>query len=178
MRGQPRLSKSRYLAGLQCPRRLWLGWHDPEPKTEAEPGTILAMGTEGFTVKGEVGGCDLVALKDGAPPVVVVGELKLNFSLELVLQAVDRAVACDEVWLAARISAGGNGRERDVRFRSLCRRLGFGMLGVSQRGGWTSSSVLLLHHRDETYDADPDWSRNTGVAVVTLPSAAVRANPS
>src|ERR1700730_10647081 len=118
MRGQPRLSKSRYLAGLQCPRRLWLGWQDPEPKTEPEPGSILAMGTEGFTVKGEVGGCDLDALKDGAPPVVVVGELKLNFSLELVLEAAERAVACDEVWLAARIAAGGNGRERDVRFRS------------------------------------------------------------
>jgi hypothetical protein len=89
---------------------------------------------QGFTVKGEVGGCDLVGLKDGEPPVVVVGELKLSFSLELVLQAVDRAVACDEVWLAARISARGNGRERDARFRNLCRRLGFGMLGVSDKG--------------------------------------------
>lgn len=89
---------------------------------------------QGFAVKGEVGGCDLVALKDGEAPVVVVGELKLNFSLELVLQAVDQAVACDEVWLAARISGRGNGRERDVRFRNLCRRLGFGMLGVSQTG--------------------------------------------
>src|SRR6202790_4179330 len=89
---------------------------------------------EGFTVKGEVGGCDLVGLKDGEPPVVVVGELKLSFSLELVLQAVDRATACDEVWLAARTSARGNGRERDARFRNLCRRLGFGMLGVSDTG--------------------------------------------
>jgi hypothetical protein len=85
-------------------------------------------------VKGEVGGCDLIGLKDGEPPVVVVGELKLSFSLELVLQAVDRAAACDEVWLAARTSARGNGRERDVRFRNLCRRLGFGMLGVSDTG--------------------------------------------
>jgi len=42
----PRLSKSRYISGLQCFRRLWLGWHDPEPRSEAEPGTILAVGTE------------------------------------------------------------------------------------------------------------------------------------
>ena len=61
----------------------------------------------GFTVKGEIGGCDLVALSGGDPPLVVIGELKLSFNLELVLQAVDRAGACDEVWLAARMSANG-----------------------------------------------------------------------
>lgn len=88
----------------------------------------------GFTVKGEVGGCDLLALKGDEPPIVVIGELKLSFNLELVLQAVDRASACDEVWLAARLSARGKGRESDARFRNLCRRLGFGMLGVSDAG--------------------------------------------
>lgn len=88
----------------------------------------------GYTVKGEVGGCDIVALKDSDPPLVVIGELKLAFNLELVLQGVDRAAACDEVWLAARISKRGKGRESDARFRNLCRRLGFGMLGVSGAG--------------------------------------------
>src|SRR5580765_4422487 len=84
-----------------------------------------------FTVKGEIGGCDIVALREGEPPVVVICELKLQFNLELVLQAVDRAAACDEVWLAARMSARGKGRESDTRFRNLCRRLGFGVLGVT-----------------------------------------------
>ena len=88
----------------------------------------------GFTVKGEVRGCDLVALSGGDPPVVVIGELKLTFNLELVLQAVDRAGACDEVWLAAKMSARGKGRESDARYRNLCRRLGFGMLGVTSSG--------------------------------------------
>jgi len=88
----------------------------------------------GFTVKGEVGGCDLVALKGDDPPLVVVCELKLSFNLELVLQAVDRAGACDEVWLAAKLSARGKGRESDSRYRDLCRRLGFGMLAVTDRG--------------------------------------------
>ena len=32
----------------------------------------------GFTVKGEVGGCDLVALSGNDPPIVVIGELKLS----------------------------------------------------------------------------------------------------
>lgn len=88
----------------------------------------------GFSVKGEVGGCDLVALKGDDPPVVVIGELKLTFNLELVLQGVDRAGACDEVWLAARLSIRGKGRESDARYRNLCRRLGFGMLGVTEAG--------------------------------------------
>jgi hypothetical protein len=88
----------------------------------------------GFTVKGEVGGCDLVALSGDDPPIVVIGELKLAFNLELILQAVDRADAADEVWLAAKLSARGKGRESDARYRNLCRRLGFGMLAVTNTG--------------------------------------------
>ena len=88
----------------------------------------------GFTVKGEIGRCDLVALSGDEPPIVVIGELKLSFNLELLLQAVDRAGACDEVWLAARMSMRGKGRESDARYRNLCRRLGFGMLAVTTTG--------------------------------------------
>lgn len=88
----------------------------------------------GYTVKGEIGGCDLVGLSDEDPPVVVVCELKLSFNLELILQAVDRASVADEVWIAGRISAKGKGRESDKRYRDLCRRLGIGMLGVADNG--------------------------------------------
>jgi hypothetical protein len=84
----------------------------------------------GFEVKGEIGGCDLLALSSDAPPIVVVCELKLQFNLELILQGVDRAAAADEIWLAARMSPRGKGREGDKRFRNLCRRLGFGLLGI------------------------------------------------
>src|SRR5579863_9393361 len=59
----------------------------------------------GYEVKGEIGECDLVALRDGIPPVVVIGELKLSFNLDLVLQGVDRTASCDEVWLAVRASS-------------------------------------------------------------------------
>lgn len=88
----------------------------------------------GYAVKGEIGGCDLVGLSEGDPAVVVVCELKLSFNLELVLQAVDRAAMSDEVWIAAKVSAKGRGREADKRYRDLCRRLGIGMLGVSDTG--------------------------------------------
>ena len=44
------------------------------------------------------------------------------------------AGAADEIWIAAKVSARGKGRESDARYRNLCRRLGFGMLGVTDRG--------------------------------------------
>ncbi len=88
----------------------------------------------GYEVKGEIGSCDLVGLTSSDPSIVVVCELKLSFNLELILQAVDRATIADEVWIAARISAKGKGREADTRYRNLCRRLGIGMLGVSDMG--------------------------------------------
>ena len=88
----------------------------------------------GFDVKGEVCGCDLVALDGQEPAAVVIGELKLSFTLDLVLQAVDRFAACDEIWLAVRASRRGRGREHDPRVRKLCRLLGLGLLSVSARG--------------------------------------------
>jgi hypothetical protein len=88
----------------------------------------------GFEVKGEVCGCDLVALDAGSPTAVVIGELKLTFTLELVLQAVDRTAVCDEIWLAVRASRRGRGRESDPRVKKLCRYLGFGLLSVFASG--------------------------------------------
>ena len=41
----------------------------------------------GFEVKGEICGCDIVALKGSEPIAVVIGELKVSFNLELLLQA-------------------------------------------------------------------------------------------
>jgi len=93
--------------------------------------------SRGFAVKGEICGCDLVALRGEEPPLVVVGELKLGFNLELVLQGIDRTAACDEIWLAVRMSR--RGREHDRRVRKLCRLLGFGLIGVA-----SSSRVEVL----------------------------------
>jgi hypothetical protein len=40
------LSKSRYMCGLQCPKKLWLTVYDPEPEEEPLPGTVKGMGIE------------------------------------------------------------------------------------------------------------------------------------
>lgn len=88
----------------------------------------------GLIVKGEVKGCDLVGLSDGKPELVVIGELKRAFTLELVLQAVDRTAAADEIWLAVAASKRGRGREGDPRVKKLCRFLGFGLIAVTPTG--------------------------------------------
>ena len=53
---------------------------------------------QGYVVKGEVRGCDVVAVRGGEPPVIV--ELKRAFGLALVLQGVDRLAVSDRVYLA------------------------------------------------------------------------------
>ena len=73
--------------------------HLKAPETTLYAPVKRYLERRGFTVKGEVCGCDLVALRGEEPPIVVVGELKSAFSLELVLQGVNRTAACDEVWL-------------------------------------------------------------------------------
>src|SRR5205085_11034761 len=40
------LSKSRYMCGLQCPKRLWQAVYDPEPAEEPLPGTAKGIGIE------------------------------------------------------------------------------------------------------------------------------------
>jgi hypothetical protein len=88
---------------------------------------------QGYDVKGEVKDCDVVALRGAEPPVIV--ELKLRFSLALVLQGIDRLALSDLVYLAvpaaARRSRAPAAEHPDVK--KLCRRLGLGLLVVHRR---------------------------------------------
>ena len=88
---------------------------------------------QGFEAKGEVCGCDVVAVRPGEPPLVVIAELKLSFTLELVLQAVDRLRSADQVYLA--VVSSRRGRDQDRRVHGLCRLLGLGLLAVDVRLG-------------------------------------------
>ena len=90
---------------------------------------------KGYVVKGEVTDCDVVAVKDGSPPVVV--ELKLTFNVALVLQGVRRLQLTDHVYLAVPASAGRRSghapSDRDVI--KLCRMLGLGLIAIGTAGG-------------------------------------------
>jgi hypothetical protein len=73
----------------------------------------------------------MVGIRGSEPPIVVIGELKLSFNLDLVLQAVDRTAASDEVWLA--VGSAGRKRLGDPRVHKLCRFLSFGLLPYRPR---------------------------------------------
>ena len=53
---------------------------------------------QGYEVKGEVDGADVVARRGAEAPIVV--ELKTGFTLDLVLQGVRRQGSADHVYLA------------------------------------------------------------------------------
>ena len=54
----------------------------------------------GYEVKSEITGCDVVACKPDVPMVIV--ELKTRFSLDLILQGVERQALAEDVYLAVR----------------------------------------------------------------------------
>jgi hypothetical protein len=89
---------------------------------------------QGYVVKGEIGACDVVAVRGDEGPVIV--ELKERLNLALILQAVDRLRVSDAVCIAFRIEEGHNAswRSRRPQVLSLLRRLGLGLLTVSASG--------------------------------------------
>ncbi len=137
------------------------------------------LAARGFEAKGEVGGCDIVGVREGEPPILVIAELKLGLNLELVLQGVDRLASADEIWLA--VPATRRGRDRDRRARILCRLLGFGLLAVHSargdvevlaepepyrpRANLRRRRALLAEHRARNGDPSPGGTR--GEPIVT-----------
>jgi hypothetical protein len=89
---------------------------------------------QGYAVKGEIGKCDIVAVRGDEGLVVV--ELKERLSLALILQAVDRLSVSETVYVAFRIGKGQSAtwRSRQKQVKGLLRRLGLGLLTVSTRG--------------------------------------------
>src|SRR5437879_817196 len=89
---------------------------------------------QGYDVKAEVRGCDVVAIRGDEPPVIV--ELKLTFSLTLLLQGVDRLALTEHVYLAVARPrsrrAPASVYRREVR--AACRRLGLGLMTIHPAG--------------------------------------------
>ncbi len=83
---------------------------------------------QGYTVKAEIGDCDVLARRGEEPPVVV--ELKLTFSLALVMQGTARQALFDHVYLAVPVSSARGWKLRYADILRLCRRLGLGLLAV------------------------------------------------
>ena len=80
---------------------------------------------QGYAVKGEIKECDVFALRGDEPPVIV--ELKKAFSLQLLLQGIDRQAVTDAVYIAIAPPK----RRQFGDMLKLCKRLGLGVLIVT-----------------------------------------------
>ena len=60
-------------------------------EVELYPAVKAFLEAQGYDVKGEVDGCDLVAVRGDEPP--VIAEMKAGFSLPLVFQGIARNTA-------------------------------------------------------------------------------------
>jgi hypothetical protein len=135
-------------------------------ETDLYPPVKGFLEKQGYEVKAEVGGCDVMALRADEPPVII--ELKTGFTLPLVYQAIDRQSVTDSVYLAIPLPNKGISKSEI----SLCRRLGLGLLAV--REGWVEAYLdpapyvprkqkprgnrLLKEFRDRVGDANSGGS--------------------
>ena len=130
---------------------------------------------QGYEVKAEIGDCDIMARRGDDPPVIV--EMKLTFSLQLVMQGAARQGMFDHVYLAVPVSKGWKLRYRDII--ALCRRLSLGLLAVGPAGVEahldpgpyaprikTKPAARLLREFDRRV-GDPNEGGITGVAKMT-----------
>ncbi len=88
--------------------------------------------SQGYEVKGEIGECDIIAVRGTEDPVVV--ELKLAFSLDVLLQAVNRLSISPVVYVGIPFSCQAF-RKRRHRLIKLLRMLGIGLILVNSGRG-------------------------------------------
>jgi hypothetical protein len=138
--------------------------------------------SEGYEVKGEVQGCDIVARRGDEPPVIV--ELKLRFNLALVLQGIDRLALTERVYLAVPRPPSARRRARGLSpdspdVRKLCRRVGLGLILVGGRNvevlqepgpyrpRMATARVLRLKDEFDRRLGDANVGGTTGVPIIT-----------
>ena len=110
---------------------------------------------QGYTVKGEVGAADVVAVReDGDEPVIV--ELKAGFSLSLFHQAIQRQALTEAVYVAVPQGSGRASYKALVENRKLCRRLGLGLITVRLADGFVE-----IHCDPEPYRPRQSKPRRT-----------------
>jgi len=97
-------------------------------ETDLYPPIKTFLEGQGYVVKGEIGRCDVMAVREDEDPVVV--ELKTRFSLDLVFQAVERFSVTDKVYVAIEHGRKSLWTRRSKDILRLCRQLGIGLLTV------------------------------------------------
>ncbi|MEH7336061.1 DUF2161 family putative PD-(D/E)XK-type phosphodiesterase [Neobacillus drentensis] len=95
---------------------------------------------EGYEVYGEVKDCDIVAVKDEE---LVIIELKLTLSVDLLIQAAKRQRITDQVYIAIPKPKHRLNTKRWAEKCHLIRRLELGLIVVSSPGKRAKAEVIL-----------------------------------
>lgn len=106
----------------------------PLKETDLYSPVKAVLERQGYTVKGEIGAADIVAVRGDEDPVIV--ELKTGFSLSLLHQAIERQQITDAVYVAVPRRQGGTSWRALKSNLSLCRRLGLGLMTVRLKDGF------------------------------------------
>ncbi len=95
---------------------------------------------QGYTVRGEVGRCDLAASKNDE---LIAVELKTRPSLALLAQAAERQEYADAVYVALPAAGDRRGPSASRDFRRLLGRLGIGLILVTFLKTKTKVEILM-----------------------------------
>jgi hypothetical protein len=96
--------------------------------------------SQGYEVKGEIRDCDVMAVRGAEEPVVI--ELKLAFSLDVLLQAVNRLSISSMVYIGIPSSCRAF-RKRRRRIIKLLRMIGIGLMLILVNSKRSRVEVVL-----------------------------------
>lgn len=96
--------------------------------------------SQDYEVKGEVNGCDVLAVRAQETPVIV--ELKLSLNLDVILQAVDRILLSPNVYIGVPSDCKALKRKRK-RIIKLLKMLGLGLMTINYKKDKGLVKVLL-----------------------------------
>jgi hypothetical protein len=105
-----------------------------KPRLESDMGLPLRefLIEQGYTVRSEVRGCDLTAVRE---EMLLVVEMKRHFSADLLIQAIERQSAADAVYVALPVEGALSRRDRYSKrwcgMEKLLKRLELGLIIVA-----------------------------------------------
>ena len=121
-------------------------------ETDLYPAIKAFLESQGYEVKSEICTCDVVGKRGDEEPVIV--EMKVGFTLPLILQGVERLAISDTVYLAFGIKSEKGAknslwRKHKKSIKKMCRRLGLGLISVHLHDG--RSDVVEVHLDPQSY---------------------------
>lgn len=98
------------------------------------------LAEQGFTVRGEVKGCDIAALKDDELWVI---EMKLNINIKLIFQAMERQTTTD--WVFVAIPRPKSAKDKSyAQFQRLLKKLQIGLITVALDSPARLAEIILF----------------------------------